>query len=90
MKLIVDVIGWVAAGAVLAAYALVSTGKVKSASYSYQSLNLVGGLGLAVNTFYYMSYPSTALNVVWGLIAVYAIWQLAWGGRTPGGVADGS
>ena len=38
--------------------------------------NLVGGLGLAVNTFYYMSYPSTALNVVWALIAVYAIWQL--------------
>ncbi len=90
MKLAVDVIGWFAAGAVLAAYALVSMGKVKAASYSYQGLNLVGGLGLAVNTFYYMSYPSTALNVVWGLIAVYAIWQLAWGRRPPGGAADGS
>ena len=89
MKLTVDVIGWIAAAAVLAAYALVSTGKVKSASYSYQSLNLVGGIGLAVNTGYYMSYPSTALNVVWALIAVYVIWQLA-RGMTPGGAADGS
>ncbi len=76
VKLTVDVIGWFAAAAVLTAYAMVSTGRVKSASYSYQGLNLVGGLGLAVNTFYYMSYPSTALNVVWALIAVYAIWQL--------------
>ncbi len=90
MKLAVDVIGWFAAGAVLAAYALVSMGKVKADSYSYQGLYLVGGLGLAVYTFYYMSYRSTALNVVWGLIAVYAIWQLAWCRRTPGGAADGS
>ena len=76
MKLTVDVIGWIAASAVLLAYALVSTGKVKAASHRYQGLNLVGGLGLAVNTAYYTSYPSTALNVVWAVIAVYAIWQL--------------
>ena len=76
VKLTVDVIGWFAAGAVLVAYALVSTGRVRAASYSYQILNLLGGLGLGVNTFYYMSYPSTALNIVWALVAVYAIWQL--------------
>lgn len=76
VKLTVDVIGWFAAGAVLVAYALVSTGRVIAASYTYQSLNFFGGLGLAVNTFYYMSYPSTALNIVWALVAVYAIWKL--------------
>lgn len=76
MKLTVDVIGWFAAGAVLVAYALVSTGRVKAASYSYQGLNFFGGVGLAANTFYYMSYPSTALNIVWALVAVYAIWKL--------------
>lgn len=76
MKLTVDVIGWFAAGAVLVAYALVSTGRVKPASYSYQGLNFFGGVGLAANTFYYMSYPSTALNIVWALVAVYAIWKL--------------
>jgi hypothetical protein len=76
VKLTVDVIGWFAAGAVLVAYALVSTGRVKAASYSYQGLNFFGGVGLAANTFYYMSYPSTALNIVWALVAVYAIWKL--------------
>ena len=76
VKLTVDVIGWFAAGAVLVAYALVSTGRVIAVSYTYQSLNFFGGLGLAVNTFYYMSYPSTALNIVWALVAVYAIWKL--------------
>ena len=76
MKLAIDVIGWIGAGGVLAAYALVSTGRIASASYTYQALNLVGGAGLAVNTFYYMSYPSTALNVIWVLIAVYAIAKL--------------
>ncbi|HJN48404.1 MAG TPA: hypothetical protein QGE93_06720, partial [Acidobacteriota bacterium] len=50
VKLTVDVIGWFAAGAVLVAYALVSTGRVIAASYTYQSLNFFGGLGLAVNT----------------------------------------
>ena len=76
VKLTVDLIGWFAAGAVLVAYALVSTGRVRAASYTYQSLNFLGGLALAVNTFYYMAYPSTALNIVWALVAVYAIWQL--------------
>ena len=76
VKLTVDLIGWFAAGAVLVAYALVSTGRVRAASYTYQSLNFLGGLALAVNTFYYMAYPSTALNIVWSLVAVYAIWHL--------------
>jgi hypothetical protein len=76
VKLIVDIVGWIGAGGVLAAYVLVSTGRVPSASYSYQLLNLIGATGLAVNTFYYMSYPSTALNAIWALIAVYAVHKL--------------
>jgi len=76
VEIAINVIGWIGAGGVLAAYALVSTGRVLAASYTYQTLNLVGAAGLAANTLYYMSYPSTALNVVWALIAVYAIGKL--------------
>ena len=76
MKFAVDIIGWIGAGGVLAAYALVSTGRVQSASYKYQVLNFFGAAALAINTLYYMAYPSTALNVVWALIAVYAIGRL--------------
>ena len=35
-----------------------------------------GAAGLAINTLYYMAYPSMALNVVWALIAVYAVGRL--------------
>jgi len=76
MKLTSDILGWIGAGGVLAAYALVSTGRIVAASMTYQWLNFVGALGLAINTFYYTSYPSTALNVVWAAIAVYAIANL--------------
>jgi len=76
VKLFVDIIGWMGAAGVLAAYVFVSTGRVRSASYAYQLLNLVGATGLALNTFYYTSYPSTALNAVWALIAVYAVARL--------------
>ena len=76
VKLTVDVIGWFAAGAVLVAYALVSTGRVIAASYTYQSLNFFGGLGLAVNTFYYISYAVFCLKKKKALVAVYAIWKL--------------
>jgi hypothetical protein len=79
----INVIGWIGAGGVLAAYALVSTGRIAAASYTYQALNLVGAVGLAINTFYYMSYPSTALNVTWALIAVYAIAKLVSARREP-------
>lgn len=83
MEFSINVIGWIGAGGVLAAYALVSMGRVPAASYTYQALNLVGAAGLAVNTFYYMSYPSTALNVIWTLIAVYAISKLVLARRKP-------
>jgi hypothetical protein len=76
VKLIVDIIGWLGAGGVLGAYALVSTGRVPSRSYAYQMLNLGGATGLAINTLYYLAYPSAALNIVWALIAVYAVGKL--------------
>lgn len=76
MKLAIDIIGWVGAMGVLAAYALVSTGRIAAVSYTYQWLNCVGAVGLAINTYYYTSYPSTALNVVWAGIALFAIGNL--------------
>lgn len=85
MKLTIDIIGWIGAGGVLAAYALVSTGRIVAASMTYQWLNFVGAMGLAVNTFYYTSYPSTALNIVWAGIAVYALVNIVKARR--GGVA---
>lgn len=76
----VDVLGWVGSAAVVAAYCLISLQKVQSNSKMYQRLNLVGSVGLAVNTAYYHAYPSTVVNVVWLLIAgsaLFRIWRMS-------------
>jgi hypothetical protein len=75
----VDVLGWLGSIAVVTAYSLISLQKLRSDSKIYQWLNLVGSVGLAVNTAYFHAYPSTVVNVVWLLIASSAlarIWRI--------------
>ncbi len=76
MKLFVDVIGWIGSVEVILAYALISSEKVDSKSKLYQFLNLTGAVFLIVNTIYYGAYPSTAINIVWVVIAIVALWRI--------------
>ncbi len=69
----IDLIGWVGAAAVLAAYGLISTHRMQAASVKYQGLNLLGGVLLAINTAFYKAYPSTLVNVIWMSIAIYSL-----------------
>ena len=69
----VNVLGWLGSVAVVIAYSLISLQKLRSDSKIYQWLNLVGSVGLAVNTAYFHAYPSTVVNVVWLLIACSAL-----------------
>ena len=71
MALIVDVIGWTGAALVLAAYFLITKRIVDAKSRLYHMLNLLGGIGLGYNTYYYAAYPSTVVNIFWIIIAVY-------------------
>jgi len=70
---VIDIIGWIGAVALLAAYALISAEKVKAQTWLYQGLNLVGAAGLIVNSTYYGAYPSTFVNVIWTGIAIAAL-----------------
>lgn len=72
-NLIVDVMGWIGAMAILVAYALVSAKKVQGDSTLYQWLNLGGSVMLIVNSFFYGAFPSVAVNVVWIGIATLAL-----------------
>jgi hypothetical protein len=69
----IDIVGWIGSAAVVSAYALISLDKLNSKSRLYQVLNLVGSLGLVVNTAYYRAYPSTFVNIVWLVIAALAL-----------------
>ena len=40
--LVIDVVGWAGAALILAAYALLTLGKVRAESFAYQAMNLLG------------------------------------------------
>ena len=67
------VIGGIGTILVLAAYFLVSTGRVTSASIGFQGMNLVGAVLLTIYGFLLFAWASVALNGVWGLIAIVAL-----------------
>ncbi len=73
LKISIDIIGWVSSVLIVAAYLLISSNKVNSNSLLYQYLNLFGSIGLIANTYYYNALPSTSVNVIWVLIAVWSL-----------------
>ena len=77
MSLLVDALGWTGAALIIAAYFLITKRIVDGKSRLYHLLNLVGGLGLGYNTFYYSAYPSTLVNILWITIALYGFFKTA-------------
>ncbi|RUQ07917.1 hypothetical protein D8M35_05510 [Curtobacterium sp. HSID17257] len=67
-----EFLGWFGAVTVLAGYLLFSLGKIPNGPL-YQSLNLVGGLSVAVNVAAHHAVPSTIVNGVWAVIAVVVL-----------------
>ncbi|TDI16803.1 MAG: hypothetical protein E2P05_03365 [Acidobacteria bacterium] len=72
-NLLIDILGWIGAIGLLAAYVLISAKKVEGDSTRYQLLNLVGSFFLILNTLYYGAYPSSFLNLFWIAVALYAL-----------------
>ena len=75
MKLAVEVTGWAGAVLILGAYALLSAGRLRAESVSYQLMNILGAAGFVVNSGWNGAFPSAAMNVIWIGIGVYALRQ---------------
>lgn len=75
-NILVEVVGWIGALLILAAYALLTAGKVTGRSLTYQAMNVVGAAGFIVNGWWHGAIPSTALNIVWLLIGAFASWRI--------------
>jgi multidrug transporter EmrE-like cation transporter len=58
---------------VLAAYFLVSTGRIMSTAPVYQVLNLVGAAILIVYSVVFFAWANVALNSIWLLIALVSL-----------------
>jgi len=71
--LLVNLVGWAGATALLVAFALVSLRNYPGTSNTYQFLNIAGSLCLIVNTIYFGAYPSAFVNIVWIGIAFLSI-----------------
>ena len=68
-----DLVGWIGAAGLLTAYLFLSIGKLSADMYSYHLLNLVGGIGLGINTYVNHSYPATLVNLLWTCVAIYSL-----------------
>jgi hypothetical protein len=73
MKVWIEAIGWSGALLILAAYGLISGGKVEARSPLYQMMNIVGAAGFIVNSGWNGALPSVGLNVVWLCIGLYTL-----------------
>ena len=73
MQIMIDVLGWTGTVLYLVAYSLVSLKKVEGDSPLYQGINIVAGVLLIINTFYWRAYPSLGLNAAWIGIAVFTL-----------------
>ena len=62
-----------AAGLILAAYGLLTAGKIGPKSIAYQAMNVFGALGFILNSGWNGAIPSAALNVIWAGIGLVAI-----------------
>ena len=76
LEVAIEALGWAAALLILAAYALLSAGKVTAQDRSYQWMNVLGAAGFIVNSGWNGAIPSAALNVVWAGIGLAAIWKI--------------
>ena len=77
LEIAVEIVGWSGALLILAAYGLLSAGKLTGRSRLYQWMNVLGAAGFVVNGWRHGALPTTTLNVVWMLNGGIALWRIA-------------
>ena len=73
--IIFDIIGWLGMIIVLAAYLLISVGKIKN-GILYQSMNLIAAILMAIGLFPKNSWFAFALQVAWAIISIISLINL--------------
>ncbi len=75
MNIFIETIGWIASVLIVGAYYLNIKGKLTAGSTAYIWANMVGGSFFVANTAWHGAYPSAVVNVVWVLIAGFALFK---------------
>lgn len=74
--IVIEAIGWAAAVIILAAYILLSLGRLEGRSYLYQWMNVIGAGGFIINSGYNGALPSAVLNVIWAAMGLFTLWSV--------------
>ena len=61
----IDIVGWLGAILLLAAYVGVSARRLDGHGRAFHGLNLLGSAGLAAHSSVNGAFPSAALNAIW-------------------------
>lgn len=70
MEMLIQIIGWIGTFFIITAFFLASNKKVESDSKMYQSMNLLGAVGVGINVFHQEAWPAFTLQVIWGIISI--------------------
>lgn len=73
--MIIEIIGWLGSTLVVLAYALNMYKKLEADSLTYYLFNIIGSGCLIINTFYHNAIPSAVVNIIWVLIALFAMFK---------------
>lgn len=76
METIAVAIGLLGAAIVLVAYFMLSAGKMRSDSYAYPIMNMLGSIGVIVSLMWQWNLASFTINSVWVLISLVGIWRI--------------
>ena len=74
MRTLIDILGWSGSGFIILAYALTLIQNRKYLDYG-KYLNLLGGLLIAINCYYYNAIPPFVTNLLWSVIATLTIYK---------------
>ena len=74
--MIYDIFGWIGMVLVLIAYLLLSTNKINNGK-TYQILNFLASLFMAIGLLPKNAWFSFSLQVIWGVIAIVALIKMA-------------
>jgi membrane-bound ClpP family serine protease len=70
---IIQWIGWAGVAFYLVGYFLLVVKRISADKYTYHILNALGAVGLIINAVSLKDNPNIVVNVVWLLMAIYAV-----------------
>ena len=76
MNVLIEIIGWYGALAVLTAYVLVSFAGISADTVLFQGLNFTGAVALVINSWHKHDVQPAVLNLVFAGIGFMALLQI--------------